>query len=76
VGVILVKFCLYLYCRSSKSQAVQTYAQDHRNDVVTNTVGLISAMLGDRFHFWIDPLGAILLVGPGRYRPPRRRHAF
>ena len=27
VSVIVVKFCLYLYCRNSKSQAVQTYAQ-------------------------------------------------
>lgn len=62
VSVIVIKFCLYLYCRSSKSQAVQTYAQDHRNDVVTNTVGLISAMLGDRLYFWIDPLGAMLLA--------------
>ena len=62
VGVIVVKFGLYLYCRNSRSQAVQTYAQDHRNDVVTNTVGLISAMLGDRLYFWIDPLGAILLA--------------
>ena len=60
--VILVKFGLYLYCRRSTSQAVQTYAQDHRNDVATNTIGLISAMLGDRLLFWIDPLGAILLA--------------
>ena len=62
VSVILVKFSLYLYCRNSTSQAVQTYAQDHRNDVATNTIGLISAMLGDRLYFWIDPLGAILLA--------------
>ena len=62
VTVILVKFLLYLYCRKSTSAAVQTYAQDHRNDVATNTVGLISAMLGDRLYFWIDPLGAILLA--------------
>ena len=60
--VILVKFGLYLYCRRSTSQAVQTYAQDHRNDVATNTIGPISAMLGDRLLFWIDPLGAILLA--------------
>ena len=60
--VILVKFGLYLYCRRSTSQAVLTYAQDHRNDVATNTIGLIPAMLGDRLLFWIDPLGAILLA--------------
>ena len=47
---------------------MQTYAQDHRNDVVTNTVGLISAMLGDRLYFWIDPLGAILLAMVGLYK--------
>ena len=62
ITVILVKFALYLFCRRSASPAVQTYAQDHRNDVATNTVGLISAMLGDRLYFWIDPLGAILLA--------------
>jgi cation diffusion facilitator family transporter len=62
ITVIFVKFALYLYCRKSASPAVQTYAQDHRNDVATNAVGLMSAMLGDRFYFWIDPLGAILLA--------------
>ena len=62
VTVIVVKFALYLFCRKSASPAVQTYAQDHRNDVATNTVGLISAMLGDRLFFWIDPLGAIFLA--------------
>ena len=62
VTVIVVKFALYLFCRESASPAVQTYAQDHRNDVATNTVGLISAMLGDRLYFWIDPLGAIFLA--------------
>mmetsp|Transcript_12925 Transcript_12925/g.50556 ORF Transcript_12925/g.50556 Transcript_12925/m.50556 type:complete len:445 (+) Transcript_12925:132-1466(+) len=62
VSVILVKFCLWLYCRRSNSAAVQTYAQDHRNDVATNSVGLASAMLGDRLVYWIDPFGAILLA--------------
>ena len=62
VSVILVKFCLWLYCRRSNSAVVQTYAQDHRNDVATNSVGLASAMLGDRLVYWIDPLGAILLA--------------
>lgn len=62
VFVIAVKFFLWLYCRRSNSVVVQTYAQDHRNDVVTNSVGLVSAMLGDRMVFWIDPFGAILLA--------------
>lgn len=36
--------------------------QDHYFDVVTNVVGLIAAVLGDRFFWWIDPVGAIILA--------------
>jgi len=36
--------------------------QDHYFDVVTNIVGLIAAVLGNKFYWWIDPAGAILLA--------------
>lgn len=36
--------------------------QDHYFDVVTNVVGLVAAVLGDRFYWWIDPVGAIVLA--------------
>lgn len=36
--------------------------QDHRLDVLTNSVGLAAALLADRFYWWIDPLGAMLLA--------------
>jgi divalent metal cation (Fe/Co/Zn/Cd) transporter len=36
--------------------------QDHHFDVVTNVVGLVAAILGDKFYWWIDPVGAILLA--------------
>ncbi|KAL6502776.1 Metal tolerance protein 4 [Orobanche hederae] len=36
--------------------------QDHYFDVVTNVVGLVAAVLGDRFYWWIDPAGAIALA--------------
>nr|XP_027192776.1 metal tolerance protein 4-like [Cicer arietinum] len=36
--------------------------QDHHFDVVTNVVGLIAAILGDKFYRWIGPVGAILLA--------------
>jgi len=62
VSVIGLKFFLYFFCRSSKSPSVQAYAQDHRNDVLTNTVGLAAALLGDKLYYWVDPLGAILLA--------------
>ena len=36
--------------------------QDHYFDVVTNVVGLVAAVLGDKFYWWIDPVGAIVLA--------------
>lgn len=36
--------------------------QDHYFDVVTNVVGLLAAVLGDKFYWWIDPAGAIILA--------------
>ncbi|KAL5995419.1 Metal tolerance protein 4 [Asimina triloba] len=36
--------------------------QDHYFDVVTNVVGLVAAVLGDKFYWWIDPVGAIILA--------------
>jgi len=62
IGVIVLKFFLFLFCRKSKSSSVQAYAQDHRNDVVTNSIGLTAALIGDRMYFWVDPFGAILLA--------------
>lgn len=36
--------------------------QDHYFDVITNVVGLVAAVLGDKFFWWIDPAGAIILA--------------
>lgn len=30
--------------------------------MITNVVGLVAAVLGDRFYWWIDPVGAIFLA--------------
>lgn len=58
----VVKLALWFYCRSSGSKIVRAYAKDHYFDVVTNVVGLIAAILGDKFFWWIDPVGAIILA--------------
>ncbi|XP_004500396.1 metal tolerance protein 4-like [Cicer arietinum] len=58
----VVKLILWFYCRSSGNKIVRAYADDHHFDVVTNIVGLIAAILGDKFYWWIDPVGAILLA--------------
>ncbi|KAI3902092.1 hypothetical protein MKW92_003603 [Papaver armeniacum] len=57
-----VKLILWFYCRSSGNQIVRAYAEDHYFDVVTNIIGLVAAVLGDKFYWWIDPVGALILA--------------
>ncbi|PIN07178.1 Mitochondrial Fe2+ transporter MMT1 [Handroanthus impetiginosus] len=57
-----IKLILWIYCRSSGNKIVRAYAKDHYFDVVTNVVGLVAAVLGDKFYWWIDPAGAIALA--------------
>ncbi|GJN22439.1 hypothetical protein PR202_gb09999 [Eleusine coracana subsp. coracana] len=57
-----VKLALWLYCKSSGNSIVRAYAKDHYFDVVTNVVGLAAAVLGDKYLWWIDPVGAVLLA--------------
>lgn len=58
----VVKLALWLYCKSSGNDIVRAYAKDHYFDVITNVVGLVAAILGDKFYWWIDPMGAIILA--------------
>ncbi|XP_015898922.3 metal tolerance protein 4 isoform X2 [Ziziphus jujuba] len=57
-----VKLVLWFYCKSSGNKIVRAYAKDHYFDVVTNVIGLVAAILGDQFYWWIDPVGAIILA--------------
>lgn len=62
VSVTIIKFCLTMYCRGFQNDIVRAYAQDHFFDVITNSIGLATAVLAIRFYWWIDPLGAILIA--------------
>ncbi|XP_055809160.1 metal tolerance protein 10 isoform X2 [Solanum dulcamara] len=62
VSVTVVKFLLMVYCRRFKNEIVRAYAQDHFFDVITNSVGLVTAVLAVRFYRWIDPTGAIIIA--------------
>ncbi|CAO2209120.1 unnamed protein product [Urochloa humidicola] len=61
-SVAVVKFFLMLYCRTFKNEIVRAYAQDHFFDVITNSVGLVAALLAVRYKWWMDPVGAILIA--------------
>ncbi|XP_077221258.1 metal tolerance protein 9-like [Tasmannia lanceolata] len=61
-SVTVVKFALMVYCRRFKNEIVRAYAQDHFFDVITNSTGLVTAVLAVRFYWWIDPTGAILIA--------------
>ncbi|XP_042493936.1 metal tolerance protein 10-like [Macadamia integrifolia] len=62
VSVTIVKFGLMIFCRRFKNEIVKAYAQDHLFDVITNSTGLVTAVLAVRFYWWIDPTGAILIA--------------
>ncbi|KAK1326463.1 Metal tolerance protein 10 [Acorus calamus] len=67
--VTVVKLGLIMYYRNFKNEIVRAYAQDHLFDVITNSIGLATAVLAVRFQWWIDPVGAILVskIAPPDY---------
>ncbi|XP_015060786.1 metal tolerance protein 9-like [Solanum pennellii] len=62
VSVTVIKFVLMVYCRRFKNEIVRAYAQDHFFDVITNSIGLATAVLAIHFYWWIDPTGAIIIA--------------
>lgn len=64
LSAIFLKLSLYTYCRLfKKSTTIMTLAQDHLNDVLTNTVALIGAFVASKIYklWWVDPVSAILI---------------
>ena len=53
---------MFVLAPGLKSDMSNGDCQDHYFDVVTNIVGLVAAVLGDTFYWWIDPAGAIILA--------------
>lgn len=60
---IVAKGTLMLYCFAyRKHPSVHVFFVDHRNDIAVNTFGLIMAVVGERFVWYLDPIGAILIA--------------
>ncbi|KAH8884580.1 hypothetical protein GQ53DRAFT_879632 [Thozetella sp. PMI_491] len=64
VGVaILAKTSLMFYCLFYRRfPSVHIFFVDHRNDIVVNIFGLVMSIVGDRFVWYVDPIGAILIA--------------
>jgi len=60
---LVVKFSLWMYCRAygRYSASLSALAMDHRNDVVTNSFGTGTALLGNYIFWYVDPIGGILI---------------
>jgi cation diffusion facilitator family transporter len=66
VGIV-VKFFLYIYCQMANakepSDSIQALAEDHLNDIFSNTAALISLGIAIRYPsvWWLDPVSAIVI---------------
>jgi len=64
VGVIVVKVLMMQYCRKLQavSDACRTLYEDHKNDVITNAVSIVSVTLA--FYVWryFDPIAGLLVT--------------
>jgi divalent metal cation (Fe/Co/Zn/Cd) transporter len=58
-----VKLVLYLYCVTlSHHSSAKVLAQDHRNDLLVNGLGLVTGTIGTKLAGWVDPLGCIIIA--------------
>ena len=61
--IVLAKTTLMIYCFFyRKHPSVHVFFIDHRNDIVVNIFGLVMSIVGDRFVWYLDPIGAILIA--------------
>jgi cation diffusion facilitator family transporter len=64
IGIaIFSKFGLFLYCFSLRRYpAAHVFFIDHRNDLAVNIFGLIMSIVGDRYIWYLDPVGATCIA--------------
>ncbi|KAI1772305.1 hypothetical protein F4818DRAFT_182044 [Hypoxylon cercidicola] len=64
VGVaIFAKASLMVYCLAyRKYPSVHVFFVDHRNDIAVNIFGLVTSVVGNRFVWYLDPIGAICIA--------------
>ncbi|KAI8098017.1 cation efflux family-domain-containing protein [Gilbertella persicaria] len=62
-AALAVKLILYVYCKTLSSfSSAKILAQDHRNDLLVNGLGLTTGIVGSRIAPWVDPAGSIIIA--------------
>ncbi|CAO3619612.1 unnamed protein product [Mucor hiemalis] len=62
-AALAVKLALYVYCQSlSQFSSAKVLAQDHRNDLLVNGLGLTTGIVGSKVAYWVDPVGSIIIA--------------
>ncbi|KAG1373545.1 hypothetical protein G6F61_010091 [Rhizopus arrhizus] len=62
-SALVIKFGLYLYCmRLYHFNSAKVLAQDHFNDLLVNSLGLTTGILGSRITPLIDPIGSMIVA--------------
>lgn len=58
---LVTKFALYVYCGRVDDVSVQGLREDHRNDVISNIMSLLTALSAQALWWWLDPAGGIII---------------
>ena len=62
-SVVFAKGSLMIFCFFyRKYPSVKVFFVDHRNDIVVNIFGLVMSIVGDRFVWYLDPIGAMCIA--------------
>uniref|UniRef100_A0A0N5B0Y3 ZT_dimer domain-containing protein n=1 Tax=Syphacia muris TaxID=451379 RepID=A0A0N5B0Y3_9BILA len=56
-----LKFFLYIFCSRRKTAGAQVLALDQRNDILTNIIAILGAILGNHCWQYADQVGAFLV---------------
>jgi len=65
IFAVIVKAILFFYCNAIRNQSPSALAlaEDHRNDVLSNTMAILTATVAFYYHqyWWVDEIGAIVI---------------
>jgi len=63
-AVVVIKLFLLVFCLSyaKGSESAAALAQDHRNDVISNSFSIAAVLLAFYYVWWLDPAGGMAIA--------------